>query len=322
MPYLPEAIQSVAAQSYPHIELVVQDGGSTDGSLEFLRSVNTIPTMRIESSRDSGIGDAYNKAIKRCMGEFIGTIDADNLLLKDSVASAVESFKEHPEAAAIYGASELIDPDGNHIATFQAAPFNRAAVMRCDLVMPFASSFFSKRVCDVDLRFEETMKTCADFELWLRLSDRPIIRLTHLFSATRLSSKSMTRNVENYDQFCKDKLYALKRHIDQHGEGLMAQVSLDLCSAGIYYWAAESIGGIEGISPRFEEYIRLASEHDSSFYRLQRLMFHFEKISSEPLLPILAWDLRRNLDKNGRQSFMTRLRIAAKLLLNRYSRRN
>src|SRR4051812_31760457 len=91
MPYLPDALASVAGQSHRNIELVVQDAESNDGTLEALAAVsNRLPVVDVVSEPDAGIGDAYNRAIARCRGEIVGSIDADNVLMPDAVEQAVE----------------------------------------------------------------------------------------------------------------------------------------------------------------------------------------------------------------------------------------
>src|SRR5262249_24903502 len=86
MPYLRDAPPSAAAQTCRDFELVVQDGASTDGSLELLRSATGLPEVSLVSAPDAGLGDGCNRAIRRCRGDIVGTIDADNLLEPDAVA--------------------------------------------------------------------------------------------------------------------------------------------------------------------------------------------------------------------------------------------
>ena len=112
MPYLPEAIDSLRAQRHRDFELIVQDGGSTDGTLPYLRGISDFP-ISIVSEPDSGIGEARSRAYARCRTDLVGSIDADNLLGPDALSTAVAIFRQHPEAAAVYGAVEMINPDGS-----------------------------------------------------------------------------------------------------------------------------------------------------------------------------------------------------------------
>jgi glycosyltransferase involved in cell wall biosynthesis len=271
MPYLPEAVASVLAQSYRNLELIVQDGASTDGSLELLQGVRGLPNIHIESARDAGVGQAYNRAICRCNGALVGSIDADNLLEKDAVAVAVRVFERYPGCAAVYGATKIIDGQGHFLTLFQPDPFDPARLMKCDLVPPFAASFFSRHVCGEELRFDEGLETCADFDLWLRISHLPILRLPDALACTRVSEKSMTRRAEGYDQYCKDKMTALSRFLARCDRNVLVEATYKVSAAGIYSWAAESILSLEGRSERFQRLSERALELDPSLQRLSRL---------------------------------------------------
>ena len=271
MPYVREAMASLERQTYRHFEVIVQDAESTDGTAEFL---SALPFERLEVvvEPDGGIGDAYNRAIGRCSGAIVTTLDADNLLEHDALERAVEVFGESPGSAALYGTTQMIDAEGRSAGVFVPAEFDLHAVMRCELVPPFAQSFFSPRVCGSELRFDPRLKTCADFDLWLRLSHLPIRRAEGVFGSVRQSHKSMSRGAGNYEQFCADKLDALDRHVARRPE-LAAE--RDEAAAGIYCWAAESLLGLEGPSERcramLERAARAAPSYEGVEYMRRRL---------------------------------------------------
>jgi glycosyltransferase involved in cell wall biosynthesis len=271
MPYVREAMASLERQTYRHFEVIVQDAESKDGTAEFLAA---LPFERLEvvSEPDGGIGDAYNRAFARCSGAIVTTLDADNLLEPDALDRAVELFGESPTSAAIYGTAQMIDAEGRSAGVFVPAEFDVHALMRCELVPPFAQSFFSPRVCGPELRFDERLKTCADFDLWLRLSHLPIRRAEGVFGSVRQSQKSMSRGSGNYEQFCADKLDALDRHVARR-PGLAAE--RNDAAAGIYCWAAESLLGLEGPSERclamLERAARAAPSYEGVDYMRRRL---------------------------------------------------
>ena len=267
MPFVREAVASLEAQTFDDYEVVVQDAASTDGTAEFLAH-RRLRNVRMTSEPDSGLGDAYNRAFPRCRGDIVGTLDADNLLLPNALEAVDALFREHPTAVAIYGAARKIDASGKQVGLFVPEAFDRQALMRCELVPPFSTSFFDRRRCGTELRGDASLTVNQDFELWLRLSDREIVRSTAILGATRLSHKSMSRNAENYELFCAEKIRALKRFLARR-PGL--QPERNAAVVGVYCWAAESILEIEGPGPRFESFLARAAALCPDEERLQRV---------------------------------------------------
>jgi glycosyltransferase involved in cell wall biosynthesis len=220
------------------------------------------------SEPDAGLGDAYNRAFARCTGEIIGTLDADNLILPNALATVDALFRGHRGVAAIYGAVKMIDARGRELGSFVPAEFDRRAVMRCELVPPMSTTYFDRQRCGPALRGDASLRTAQDFDLFLRLAGRKIVRTTAVLGATRLSHKSMTRNAENYELFCSEKIAALERFIDAHPD---LETERDAAVAGIYCWAAESILDIEGRGPRFESFVRRAATRSPDDDRLRPL---------------------------------------------------
>jgi glycosyltransferase involved in cell wall biosynthesis len=267
MPYVREAVASLQAQSFDDYELVIQDAASTDGTAEFLRQVD-LARVTMVSEPDRGLGDAYNRAFSRCTGEIVGTLDADNLLVPDALRTVDALFRRHRTADAVYGAVKMIDAAGRELRTFVPEPFDARALMRCELVPPFSTSYFNRRRCGSELRGDASLTTAQDFELLLRLSDRKIVRSTHVLGATRLSDKSMTRNPANYEHFCAEKIAVLDGFLARRPE---LQPHRTAAVTGIYCWAAESLFELEGPSPRFESFVDRAATLSPLDERLQRV---------------------------------------------------
>jgi Glycosyl transferase family 2 len=276
MPFVREAAASLKAQTLDDYEVVVQDAASTDGTAEFLRQLR-LPNVRIASEPDSGLGDAYNRAFPRCRGEIVGILDSDNLLVPKALEAVDALFRRHQKAVAIYGAVTMIDATGQQVGSFVPAAFDQRALMRCELVPPFSSSFFHRHRCGPELRSDTSLAACQDFELWLRLSDRKIVRSTTVLGATRLSHKSMSRNAENYEDFCAQKIGALERFIADRPR---LQRERDGAIAGIYCWAAESILDIEGPGPRFKSFVDRAAALCPEDERLERVRDQAAKLGA------------------------------------------
>lgn len=240
MPYLPEAVWSVAAQTYRHFELIVQDGVSVDGTLEFLRTIKGIPKIDVVSSADSSSAEGFSRALARCNGEIVGTIGADDVLEEDALEWAVTFFGEHPDVAAVYGATKMIDQDGNTTSVYTPASFDLLRVMSCEVVPPLAASFFSRRVCGDELRFDAGAAHC-DFDLWLRLGHLPIVATPQHVARVRIHAGSNTCRLENYDWYCRDKIAIVQRHLARYGSNPLTEAVLRHAAAGIFLWGADSI---------------------------------------------------------------------------------
>jgi glycosyltransferase involved in cell wall biosynthesis len=277
MPFVREAVASLEAQTLEDYEVVVQDSASTDGTAEFLGQLR-FPNVRMSSEPDSGLGDAYNRAFPRCRGELVGTLDSDNLLVPNALETVDALFRKHRTAVAIYGAVTMIDARGQRVGSFVPEAFDQHALMRCELVPPFSTSFFHRQQCEPELRGDASLTAAQDFELWLRLSDREIVRSTTVLGATRLSHMSMSRNPENYEHFCAEKIVALERFISDRP---LLQPERNAAVTGIYCWAAESILEIEGPGPRFESFVDRAAELDPEDERLQRVRDRASEAATE-----------------------------------------
>lgn len=244
LPYLPEALQSVREQTYGKIELVVQDCLSTDGGSELIAAFNGADVNHSRES-DGGIGDANNRALARCRGDIIGTIDSDNLLEADAVARVVEYIASNPKFGVVYGSVRMISEGGRQENVFRPGPYDFLKFVTCDLVPPWSTAYFNRKVCGPSLSLDPMLKTCVDFDVWLRLSHLPIAFLDVVLGATRLSANSMTCRPENYDRFCRDKIFALKRYAEACAHEPLRDALIRHGISGIYCWAAESIKGID-----------------------------------------------------------------------------
>jgi glycosyltransferase involved in cell wall biosynthesis len=100
MPFVREAVASLEAQTRDDYEVGIQDAESTDGTAEF-RSQLCLPSVRMASEPDSGLGDAYNRAFPRCRGEIVGILDADNLLVPNALETVEALFLRRPSPARL-----------------------------------------------------------------------------------------------------------------------------------------------------------------------------------------------------------------------------
>ena len=90
--------------------------------------------------------------------------------------------------------------------------------------------------------------------MWLRISHLPIITLPFIVCHSRDLRHSQTGNPNSYDGFIRRRTFTLQRYLSKYGNNPLLKSLYKNALAGIYTWAAESILGLEGVSPKFLEY--------------------------------------------------------------------
>lgn len=111
--WIGECLDAIKAQSYPHIETLIIDDCSSDGTVEWLRSEPRYAFARIHvQEKNGGASEARNTGIRMARGELIAFIDSDDALAPKHIESAVEAFQQHHDLGLFCCDSTLIGPDG------------------------------------------------------------------------------------------------------------------------------------------------------------------------------------------------------------------
>jgi glycosyltransferase involved in cell wall biosynthesis len=114
--FLPAAVESVLAQDYEEIELIVIDDGSTDETPGVAARFRAIRYLRQENH---GAAAAKRAGLEAASGEFLMFLDADDTLLPGAVGSLVRALQERPECAYSYGHQQFVDAGGALITSRQ-----------------------------------------------------------------------------------------------------------------------------------------------------------------------------------------------------------
>jgi glycosyltransferase involved in cell wall biosynthesis len=167
-----DCISSVLDQDYPHIEYIVIDGGSTDGTLDIVRKYDDRLSFWI-SEPDNGQADAINKGLRRATGEIVSWLNSDDFLYPGALAAAVEAYLEDPHAPFYFGDGYRVRKSGRKISEFFPGAhvhFRRdALVFGLNCVLQPAT--FVRRAALERVGFlDHTLHYGFDTELWIELS--------------------------------------------------------------------------------------------------------------------------------------------------------
>jgi glycosyltransferase involved in cell wall biosynthesis len=173
--YLEQTIQSVLDQDYPHIEYIVIDGGSTDGSVEIIdRYANQLAYG--VSEPDEGQTDAINKGFNRARGDILAWLNSDDLYHPGAVAEAVAYLCDHPEVGMVYSDADYIDDTGKIIGQFPAAQTDYTRLRRGYVHIPQQAAFFRARLWNMVGPLDTTFYFAMDYDLWVRIATIAPIR--------------------------------------------------------------------------------------------------------------------------------------------------
>lgn len=160
--HLEQAIQSVIKQDYPHIEYIIIDGGSTDGTLDIIRKYED----RIDywvSEPDSGIYDAMNKGIAVARGELIGLLNSDDYYEPRALQAVAEAYVAAPAAGIFYGNSYILQEDmGLRYKSYGHTRFWRG------MGFPHQAMFVLRAVHGAIGTYDTAYRIVADYDFVLR----------------------------------------------------------------------------------------------------------------------------------------------------------
>jgi len=164
--FIGATLDSILSQDYPNLELIVMDGGSTDNTVDVLKTY-TDPRLSWVSERDNGQTHAINKGLARAKGEILAYLNSDDVYMPNMIAFSVDYLEKHPDIGAVYGDNYLIDAEGNTLSLRRSFPFPQS-LKEVRISQP--SLFWRKSVTDKIGLFDERFHYTMDTEYWWRMA--------------------------------------------------------------------------------------------------------------------------------------------------------
>ncbi len=169
--YLPATLESVCAQNYPDMEVLVFDGGSTDGSVDILRGWTARAggrPIRWVSQKDGGQADAINLGLRACTGDVVAYLNSDDVYYPGALAAAAAHFRAEPGCLALYGRAHHLHADGSVMEEYPTEPWDYDRLLdTCFLCQP--AVFWRRGVMERFGVFDDTLRYALDYEYWLRV---------------------------------------------------------------------------------------------------------------------------------------------------------
>jgi glycosyltransferase involved in cell wall biosynthesis len=192
--YLDDAVHSVLAQDYPHIELLVFDDGSTDDTEGVLKRYGN--RFYWESHENMGQSATLNKGWRMSRGEILSYLSADDVLRPGCVRAAVEAMQAHPGVVLTYCDFELIDPLSRPIRTVRAENFDYRRMVAEFVCTPGPGVFFRRTAFERAGGWDASLRQMPDYEYWLRLGLLgDFRRIPRTLAAFRVHETSLTFSV-------------------------------------------------------------------------------------------------------------------------------
>jgi glycosyltransferase involved in cell wall biosynthesis len=163
-PHVSECLESVLRQDYPHIEHIVIDGGSTDGTLDVLRVYDDkIAVWRSEP--DQGVYDAWNKGLREARGEWICFLGIDDEFLPGAVAAYMALAAKYPKAEYLCSKVRWVHPSG-YVRTI-GHPWRWSEFSRW-MCTAHVGSMHRRSLYDRLGGYDTSYRSAADYEFLLR----------------------------------------------------------------------------------------------------------------------------------------------------------
>jgi len=274
-----EAIRSILDQTYHDLELVVVDDGSTDHSLNVVRSFDD-PRIRIVAQRaNRGIPATRNNALDHARGRYIAWLDSDDVARPTRIAEQLDFLEAHPEVAMAGSCAGKIDREGRRLSGVRLVPFASEDIAAWHL---FTSAFQQSSLlgrADVlqRYRYRADFPVCEDLELTARIiREHPTANIARVLVDRRLHAE---QSVETFKPKIADKKRRLlapmlqelgvaftSEDIERHIELGLIKVPTQLPARDYLDWAEDWIGRLLAANAQSHLYAPGALRFASAYF--------------------------------------------------------
>ncbi len=204
--FIRQTMLSVLEQDYPHVEYLLVDGGSTDGSLEIIREYADRLTWWL-SEPDAGQAEAINKGLARARGEIVAWLNSDDFYLQGAVGAAVRAFEAHPAAVLAYANMQAVD-ERNGIINLLTYEQHSLEDLMCFQIIGQPATFMRMSALRAAGGLDPAFHFLLDHQLWLRLAlQGDILHVDQTWAAARYHPQA--KNLASAPGFAREAFQVL-----------------------------------------------------------------------------------------------------------------
>jgi hypothetical protein len=294
-------VGSVIQQSYVNWQLVVEDDGSTDGTLDWFRPLaESDARIDVSSQAASTPGEALLRALRRCKGAYIAICPAQAGLTPDALEFAVQTLERSPEIGAIACRGLLVDVDGEAAAV----PFDLVMALFTSLrIAPHGGIIRRSALIESGLMREDWRKGCVELDLWCRLAmDHEIVTADRTIIDGK-AGRDTALSAADADRLVDDRLDYVETLFDKnHFFGDAGDPALQYeCMANQLSILREELRGVgaRAVDRRRHEladkvahllsYDGRTQRSLERWHRMWRMPIPLEALPAVPLMLFLAW---------------------------------
>ncbi len=193
--FLGDAIESALGQTYPRIEVIVVDDGSTDKTAEVAA---LYPSVHYIGQENRGLAAARNTGLRTSQGDVLIFLDADDRLLPEAVEHSVQQLLNSPESAFVSGRYRYIQENGSIMYEYSQKPADHdpyASFLHGNYIGMHATVAYRRSVLEAVGGFNPALPACEDYDLYLRMARKhPVSVHDHLIAEYRQHGNNMSRD--------------------------------------------------------------------------------------------------------------------------------
>lgn len=174
-----DTMQSVATQTHPDIEHIVIDGASVDNTLAIVRAFPS-RLSQLVSEPDAGIYDAMNKGLRLATGEFVGFLNADDMLAGPNAVARIAAAASRATPDAVYGDLSYVHKDRpTEVLRYWSSGAFDANRLRYGWMPPHPTFYVRRATLKSFGQFDLRFRIAADYDFMLRYLSQPNVRVAY-----------------------------------------------------------------------------------------------------------------------------------------------